>query len=1023
MDPESKRCRGGAAAKGAVNVNSDAPPGEGTDSSAQPVRGIGEHLCDVQGCSRTFGSKRGLSIHQRSAHPAEYHAQVVAGVNAQHKKRWTAEETLLFARACVDGVSLADLQVMFPHRTLESLKCRKRQAAHKRAVDQVLAEVVSSPSRNEESPPLENDGKPDTPSGDRGTRVDREPDWASALRNDLMTIEREKGDWKWTDLMDLDVDGLQKAFNSWHDGWVKKGKEGGRQGDPGIPDFKSRSQRKRWWRGFTLKKYNQKPDETVRQILDDRLGKRAPEVPGQYEYWREIFSRESVADKRDKPSLNPVFWEVMEPISRVHLRHALTRLRNKAPGPDGIQKSDLLKMPRDELRGWFNLFLLRGFVPTVLKKARTTLIPKVERPSGPHEFRPITIASIILRLFHNVLARRLEKVQLHSSQKGFRRFDGLSQNVWLLRALLRSRTETLKPIHMCFLDIRKAFDSVSHDSLLVACKRVGLPDPFLRYLRVAYSGCTTVLSSDSQCREIGMTVGVKQGCPLSTYLFNYVIEMVASSMSADVGVECRDGSRVNRTMFADDTCLMAESAVGLQKITNDFVSALARTGMTINPKKCQSLSIVVDGKRKKWAVDATPYLSIGGELIPASTISSTYRYLGVQLGASHISHEHVLPALREKISRLISSALLPQHKCHALRTIVIPGLYHELSLGDWGPRFLTNVDRVIRKAIRRILHLPKDTPVSFFHSRHCSGGLSIPEIRSNVLLLRQKRLEACTDTDDPLLRMLVKSKYVLSQIEKAAEPIKVGGWSVSDKATMNAALASHLHRSVDGRGLSQTEQNEKGHKWVIDRESKLAGREYVSAVQVRGNLCKTRARSGRGRATSVFCTACPDRPETLGHILQVCRKTYGMRIERHNAVCRTLKSALEARGWEVMSEPRIPSGNSFLKPDLVCHRGDQVLVLDPIISADNANLKDVRESKIRKYSDPAISAYVAERYGGSCNLLIEGVVLSWRGVWEQKSWQQLQQLGLPATLLELISVRVLNFGKWMFNAGRQRTDA
>lgn len=37
------------------------------------------------------------------------------------------------------------------------------------------------------------------------------------------------------------------------------------------------------------------------------------------------------------------------------------------------------------------------------------------------------------------------------------------------------------------MDMKKAFDSVSHQSILVAATRLGIPPPFLGYLRELYS--------------------------------------------------------------------------------------------------------------------------------------------------------------------------------------------------------------------------------------------------------------------------------------------------------------------------------------------------------------------------------------------------------------------------------------------------------------------------------------------------------------------------------------------------------
>ena len=60
--------------------------------------------------------------------------------------------------------------------------------------------------------------------------------------------------------------------------------------------------------------------------------------------------------------------------------------------------------------------------------------------------------------------------------------DGVAQNLLLLRTLISAHKEELKPLNPVFIDVKKAFDSVSHDSVLKATYRLGVPDPLLTYL-------------------------------------------------------------------------------------------------------------------------------------------------------------------------------------------------------------------------------------------------------------------------------------------------------------------------------------------------------------------------------------------------------------------------------------------------------------------------------------------------------------------------------------------------------------
>ena len=74
------------------------------------------------------------------------------------------------------------------------------------------------------------------------------------------------------------------------------------------------------------------------------------------------------------------------------------------------------------------------------------------------------------------------KLSISYAQKGFWKGDGLYLNSQLLQKAITVARRDYKNLRIGFVDVKKAFDSVSHDSLWVACKHLGVPERLILYL-------------------------------------------------------------------------------------------------------------------------------------------------------------------------------------------------------------------------------------------------------------------------------------------------------------------------------------------------------------------------------------------------------------------------------------------------------------------------------------------------------------------------------------------------------------
>ena len=169
-----------------------------------------------------------------------------------------------------------------------------------------------------------------------------------------------------------------------------------------------------------------------------------------------------------------------------------------------------------------------GKLPPERKKGRTTFIPEPQEASSPRQFRPITVTSLWIKHLNKISARKLSAaIKLTNSQLGSQTLDGTAIAITRLNSAFRYAKINSKPISVVTIDFEKAFDSVSHNSIMRSLKRYSVPHWLNSLIKDSYSNSTaTIMNSKANINR-----GIKHGDPLSPILFN----MVANEILEDLG--------------------------------------------------------------------------------------------------------------------------------------------------------------------------------------------------------------------------------------------------------------------------------------------------------------------------------------------------------------------------------------------------------------------------------------------------------------------------------------------------------
>ncbi|KAI3351231.1 hypothetical protein L3Q82_005615 [Scortum barcoo] len=185
-------------------------------------------------------------------------------------------------------------------------------------------------------------------------------------------------------------------------------------------------------------------------------------------------------------------------------------------------------------------------------------------------YRGITLLSLPRKVYTRVLERRIRPIVdpwIQEEQCGFRPGRGTLDQLYTLHRVLEGLWEFAQPVHMCFVDLEKAFDRVPRGILWGAPCEYGVREPLLRAVRSLYDRSRSLVL---HCRQISRRSQGPEGVRFGNH-------------------------RISSLLFADDVVLMASSGQDLQHVLERFAAECEAAGMRISTSKSEAM--VLDRKR------------------------------------------------------------------------------------------------------------------------------------------------------------------------------------------------------------------------------------------------------------------------------------------------------------------------------------------------------------------------------------------------------------------------------------------
>ena len=174
------------------------------------------------------------------------------------------------------------------------------------------------------------------------------------------------------------------------------------------------------------------------------------------------------------------------------------------------------------------------------------------------------------------------------TQYGFRRAPSTLQPLYIARRIQDAAEQSGSDLFLGFLDWQKAFDKINHSRMFEALDRMNTPPKMLRVLRADYNHPTFQVEFDQ------FKSGIRQGCPLSPYLFVTVMSVMFSDFRPEHHRSLSHGQLDHisfmEILYADDTLLFTKNTRAMNRLLHAVEDESQYYGLSLNKSKCTVIS-------------------------------------------------------------------------------------------------------------------------------------------------------------------------------------------------------------------------------------------------------------------------------------------------------------------------------------------------------------------------------------------------------------------------------------------------
>lgn len=481
----------------------------------------------------------------------------------------------------------------------------------------------------------------------------------------------------------------------------------------------------------------------------------------------------------------------------------------KAPGPDGYQAIFYHKYWDTIGNSFCNLIqdcFTNKMIPRDMNCTNIVLIPKVTNPESITHFRPIGLSNVSYKVVSKIIVNRIRPLLdniISPFQSSFIPGRLTTDNVIICQEIIHSlkNNKARKGGMIWKIDFDKAYDRISWDFLLESLRYFQFNEELIALIMSCVTNIeASIMWNGEPLSPFKPERGLRQGDPLSPYLFVICMERLSAFINQKVhsnlweGIKVStDGPCLSHLFFADDIMLFGTTTVEQCNVMKDTLDMF-----------CTQSGQLVSGHKSKLFVSPNISLRNAKQLSNLCGFNLTKdlgMYLGVPLLHSKVSkqkYQYVIERLNMKLAGWKSDSLNLMGRATLVQSVTSTIPYYTMQTSILPASITSQVDKINSflwgdKTDKKRIHLVNWNSVC---RPKRLGGLGIRQARISNLALISKLGWRISTEKKPLWIQVLRNKYLRNH--------KFKDWPTNKKA-------SHTWRSI----IKVRDFVIKNIKWIV----------------------------------------------------------------------------------------------------------------------------------------------------------------------------------------------------------------